>query len=209
MRKTARCKPWPSHAALDKPKHGLDDSRLFAQSVVSPLRYPGAKRQLYGALQTIINANVPPRLFIEPFCGGATSALRLVGTGVVEHAIIADVDPLVAAFWHVAAFDTSWLVQAMKDEPVTIRRWEWWRLAQPKRRRERALKCLFLTRTTFSGILHGRAGPIGGRSQGSPYKIDCRYGIDGLERRIRAVGDLADTGRLLDVSLFTSTRYMS
>ena len=200
MHKAARRKPWPSDAALDKPKHGLDDSRLFTQSVISPLRYPGAKRQLYAALRMIINANVPPpRLFIEPFCGGATSALRLVGTGVVEHAIIADADPLVAAFWYSAAFDTSWLVRAMKEEPVTIRRWEWWRLAQPKGRRERALKCLFLNRTTFSGILHGRAGPIGGRSQNSAYKIDCRYGIDGLERRIRAVGDLADTGRLLDV----------
>jgi len=200
MRKTRRRKPWPPDAALDKPKYGLEDSRLFAQSVVSPLRYPGAKRQLYRALQTIISANVPPpRLFVEPFCGGATSALRLAGTGIVEHAILADADPLVAAFWYVAAFDTSWLVQAMKEEPVTIRRWEWWRLAQPKSRRERALKCLFLNRTTFSGILHGRAGPIGGRSQSSAYKIDCRYGIDGLERRIRAVGDLADTGRLLDV----------
>jgi DNA adenine methylase len=56
-----------------------------------------------------------------------------------------------------------------------------------------------LNRTTFSGILHGQAGSIGGRAQKSPYKIDCRYGVEGLERRIRAVGDLADTGRLLDV----------
>lgn len=195
-----RRKPWPSDAALDKPKHELSDSPLFGHSVVSPLRYPGAKRQLFHALRTVISANVPPpRLLVEPFCGGATSALRLAGTEVVEHVILADADPLVAAFWHVAAFDTSWLVQAMRDEPVTIQRWDWWRLAQPRGRRERALKCLFLNRTTFSGILHGRAGPIGGRAQASAYTIDCRYGVAGLERRIRAVGDLADTGRLLDV----------
>ena len=118
---------------------------------------------------------------------------------MVEHVILADADPLLAAFWHVAAFDTSWLIQAMKDEEVTVARWDWWRLASPARRRDRALKCLFLNRTTFSGILHGRAGPIGGRAQVSAYKIDCRYGVAGLERRIRAVGDLADTGRLLDV----------
>lgn len=61
------------------------------------------------------------------------------------------------------------------------------------------MKCLFLNRTTFSGILHGRAGPIGGRAQSSDYKIDCRYGLDGLEQRIQAVADLASTGRLLDV----------
>ena len=199
-RKTVRHKPWPAEAVLDKPRHQLTDSALFSHSVVSPLRYPGAKRQLFNALETIIDANVPPpRLLVEPFCGGATSGLRLAGTGVVEHVILADADPLLAAFWHVAAFDTSWLIQAMKDEEVTVARWDWWRLASPARRRDRALKCLFLNRTTFSGILHGRAGPIGGRAQVSAYKIDCRYGVAGLERRIRAIGDLADTGRLLDV----------
>jgi DNA adenine methylase len=199
-RKTARRTPWPAEAVLDKPRHDLDDAALFAQSVVSPLRYPGAKRQLFHALRTILNASVPPpQLLVEPFCGGATSALRLAGTGTVDHIILADTDPLVSAFWYVAAFDTTWLVNSMKEEEVTLRRWDWWRMANPTNRRERALKCLFLNRTTFSGILHGRAGPIGGRSQSSRYKIDCRYGVEGLERRIRAVGDLADSGRLLDV----------
>lgn len=87
----------------------------------------------------------------------------------------------------------------MHSEEVTLERWDWWRLAEPRSRRDKAMKCLFLNRTTFSGILHGRAGPIGGRAQKSPYKIDCRFGKDGLERRIRAVGELASTGRILDV----------
>jgi hypothetical protein len=46
--------------------------------------------------------------------------------------------------------------------------------------RDIAVKCLFLNRTTFSGILHGRAGPMGGRKQQSDYKIDCRFNKDGL-----------------------------
>src|SRR5581483_2471424 len=49
------------------------------------------------------------------------------------------------------------------------------------------------------GIIDAHAGPIGGRSQASKYKIDCRFGKAGLEARIRAIGDLADTGRILDV----------
>ena len=197
---SARHKPWPTDAVLDKPRRPLADSALFSHSVVSPLRYPGAKRQLFHVLKAIINSNVPPpRLFVEPFCGGASVGLRFAGIGVVEHLVLADADPLVAAFWYTAAFDTNWLVEAMIEEEVTVARWDWWRLAQPSGRRDRALKCLFLNRTTFSGILHGRAGPIGGRAQASPYKIGCRYGVEGLERRIRAVGDLAATGRLLDV----------
>jgi DNA adenine methylase len=184
---------------LDKPGP-LPDRRFFDQSVVSPLRYPGAKRQLTTVIESLIRANVPPpRLFVEPFCGGATAALHMAGRDVVDHVILADADPLVAAFWYAAAFDTSWLISAMHAEEITLDRWDWWRLADPKRRRDKAMKCLFLNRTTFSGILHGRAGPIGGRAQTSPYKIDCRFGKEGLERRLRAVGNLAATGRILDV----------
>lgn len=191
--------PWQPDAVLDKPKK-LSDTKFFDQSVLSPLRYPGAKRQLTPVIESIIRANVPPpRLLVEPFCGGATTALRLAGSGAVEHVILADVDPLVSSFWYVAAFDTTWLINRMMEEDVTVARWDWWRAAEPTSRRDRALKCLFLNRTTFSGILHGRAGPIGGRTQSSPYKIDCRFGKDGLKRRLRAIGNLADTGRILDV----------
>jgi DNA adenine methylase len=118
---------------------------------------------------------------------------------VVEHGVLADIDPMIAAFWKTAAFDARWLIDAMHEEPVTVARWDWWRAASPRGRRERALKCLFLNRTTFSGILHGRAGMIGGRAQASKYKIDCRFGLDGLTRRISGVADLAASGRLLDV----------
>jgi DNA adenine methylase len=195
----ARRTPWPPDAVLDKPLPVADEG-LFGHSVISPLRYPGAKRQLVPVIESLIGANIPPpRLLVEPFCGGATATLRLLGAGVAEHGVLADVDPLVAAFWKTAAFDTQWLIDAMHEEPITVARWDWWRAARPSGRRERALKCLFLNRTTFSGILHGRAGPIGGRAQTSDYKIDCRFGLDGLTRRINAVGDLAATGRLLDV----------
>ncbi|GHJ49056.1 DNA methyltransferase [Catellatospora sp. TT07R-123] len=186
---------------LDKPGD-LADWELLPHSVVSPLRYPGAKRQLGPVIAEVVKANVPPpRLLLEPFCGGASTALRLVGAGVAEHAILADADPLVAAFWHTAAFDTQWLISAMSEEreKATVAHWDWWRAAQPRGRRDRALKCLFLNRTTFSGILHGRAGPIGGRAQTSPYKIDCRFGLEGLTRRLNHVGALARTGRILDV----------
>lgn len=197
--RAARRTPWTPADVRDKPGP-LTDSRFFEQSVVSPLRYPGAKRQLTPVIENMIRANVPPpRLFVEPFCGGATTALHMAGRGIVDHVILADADPLVAAFWYVAAFDTSWLIGAMHAEPVTLDRWDWWRLAEPRSRRDKAMKCLFLNRTTFSGILHGRAGPIGGRAQASPYKIDCRFGKAGLERRLKAVGDLAATGRILDV----------
>jgi len=172
---------------------------------ISPLRYPGSKRQLVPVIESLVKANVPPpKLFVEPFAGGATASLRLVASGAVERVLLADLDPLVASFWKTAAFDTEWLIKAMYGEEVTVDRWMWWReadipQAEPARRRHLALKCLFLNRTTFSGILHARAGPIGGKSQTSAHKIDCRYNRATMEKRIKAIGDLAATGRILDV----------
>jgi DNA adenine methylase len=50
--------------------------------------------------------------------------------------------------------------------------------------RQRAFKCLFLNRTSFSGILAPSAGPIGGKTQDSEYKIDCRFTKETLIKRI-------------------------
>ncbi len=173
---------------------------FFASQYISPLRYPGSKRLLVPILEALVRANVPPpRLFVEPLCGGATASLRLAGTDTAHEIFLADLDPLVAAFWRIAAFDTEWLVDAMQEEPVTVDRWGHWRKAEPAAARDQALKCLFLNRTTFSGILHGWAGPIGGRKQKSPYKIDCRFPKATLATRIRAVGALASAGRVADV----------
>lgn len=171
----------------------------------SPLRYPGAKSGLVDAIGDLINSASAdlgaPELFVEPFAGGASTALRLAGSGVVRRVLLADADPLVARFWQVAAADTEWLIDRMMDEPVTLERWEYWRDWQQSSLDDKdlAVKCLFLNRTTFSGILHGRAGPIGGRKQASAYKIDCRFNKDALAARLRFVGELYACNRLVDV----------
>jgi DNA adenine methylase len=172
---------------------------------LSPLRYPGAKSGLVGVIGDLVTSATgklgKPELFVEPFAGGASTALRLAAAGIVQRVLLADMDPLVAHFWQVAAADTDWLIDRMMDEPVTLERWDYWRNWQPSdpRDRDTAVKCLFLNRTTFSGILHGRAGPIGGRKQESDYKIDCRFNKEALATRLRFVGDLYASNRLADV----------
>ncbi|GAA3485453.1 hypothetical protein GCM10018966_099860 [Streptomyces yanii] len=119
----------------------------------------------------------------------------------MDRVLLADADPLVARFWQVAAAEPDWLIDRMHEEPVTLERWDYWRSWRPKGSNDRdlAVKCLFLNRTTFSGILHGRAGPIGGRKQASRYTIDCRFNKDALAERIAFVGDLYSKNRIVDV----------
>jgi len=208
-------------------RQGLPTPELIASPLattryLSPLRYPGAKSLMTKAIATLVRnaratSSVRVRLFVEPFAGGASTALRLVSDGLVEQILLADSDPLVACFWQAAAVDTEALIARVHDEwdtyvsrggAAAVGRWDYWREKQPdpadgsgEARLEYAVKCLFLNRTTFSGILHGRAGPIGGRSQASPYSIGCRWNAQALEERIRYIGHLYTTGRLVDVWL--------
>ncbi|MBL0886392.1 DNA adenine methylase [Myceligenerans indicum] len=194
---------------------------LAAGRYQSPLRYPGAKTGLSSVIGELIDAargaaeirNVD--LLVEPFAGGASTSLRLVGDGTVERALLADADPMVAAFWRVAAARTDELVSRISDEhaqfvepggTVALSRWDYWRAWEPAagmsrkaRELELAVKCLFLNRTTFSGILHGQAGPIGGRAQKSDYTIGCRFNLASIKERLEYVGHLYDAGRIVDV----------
>ncbi len=185
---------------------------------LSPLRYPGAKAKLTPLIALMIERAIAagrlqrPLTLVEPFAGGAATSLRLLTDGVVDHAIIADADPLVASFWIEAATNPTSLIEAMTDEVSryvvaggqrAVDRWDYWHNWDPSPgedpstiQRLRAMKCLFLNRTTFSGILHGNAGPIGGRAQTSDYKIGCRFNAKALAARINWVAHLHNIGRL-------------
>lgn len=187
----------------------------------SPLRYPGAKSGLASVIGQLISAAAGSRqvrcveLFVEPFAGGASTTLRLLGSGLVERALLADADPTVAAFWQVAASRTAELVDRIEQEhrlyvshggATALSRWDYWRtwrrrpsMSDRSADLELATRCLFLNRTTFSGILHGQAGPIGGRSQASQYGIGCRFNLPSLINRLKYVGHLYDTKRIADV----------
>lgn len=197
------------------------DHPLATGRYQTPLRYPGAKTGLADLIGRLVESakqssqiqNVD--LLVEPFAGGASTSLRMVGSGIVDRILLADADPLVAAFWQVAADETDKLIDRIADEhkkyvahggSAALKRWDYWRQWAPRdgmkvtaSRFEAAVKCLFLNRTTFSGILHGQAGPIGGRKQESKYDIGCRFNIAALAERLGYVGHLYDTGRLVDV----------
>ncbi|WP_078662426.1 DNA adenine methylase [Streptomyces bicolor] len=183
----------------------LENPSAARSRYLSPLRYPGAKSGLVPVIEGLLTASRPSigqiSLLVEPFAGGASTALRLAAVGAVERVLLADADPLVARFWQIAAANSEWLIDRMYEEPVTLERWDYWRSWRPRGEDDRdlAVKCLFLNRTTFSGILHGRAGPIGGRKQESRYTIDCRFNKDALAQRIRFVGELYSKNRIVDV----------
>lgn len=179
-----------AHRSALVPRGRAGDQRL-----TSPLRYPGAKRQLIPLFNTLLQER-PVGTFVEPFAGGASVGLHVAVNGLAERVVLGEADPLVYAFWGVACYDTEWLVEQIQTVEVTVANWERFKAQPGETVRDRALSCLFLNRTSFSGILHDRSGPIGGRNQRSPYPIDCRFPRSELVRRVRVVGELASAGRI-------------
>lgn len=133
-----------------------------------------------------------PKLLVEPFAGGASVALRLLTMGLVEKIGLNDLDPLISSFWQVMFHDTTWLLDEIDKLEVTIDRWHEFKTADPQDVKGRALKCLFLNRTSFSGVLRPEVGPIGGQEQLSEYLIDCRFPKTTLKKRIVELAGFKD-----------------
>jgi len=126
-------------------------------------------------MEAISQNSLKPTLYVEPFVGGGSVVLNLLNEELIEKAILVDVDPWITSFWQTVFFDKEWLIGKIQTVEVSLENWNKYKNSDPQTIREQALTCFFLNRTSFSGILEGRAGPLGGRDQKSKYKIDCRF----------------------------------
>jgi len=112
-------------------------------------------------------------------------SISLLEAGLVERVGLCDADPLVAAFWKIVFSPEAYqLADLIYDCPVTLAEWERQRAIEPSSVLEAAFKCLFLNRTSFSGSLHPKTGPIGGKAQSGQYLIGCRFNQEKLAERI-------------------------
>lgn len=157
---------------------------------LSPLRYPGGKACLSTFLSSLITSQRPrPRVYIEPFAGGAGAGLHLLYGEYVDRVVLNDLNHGVAAFWRAVFHHTEELVDQVMTCEVSIDAWR-----ECRRQYDQGegsdlslgFATLFLNRTNRSGILDAR--PIGGLGQDGPWKLDVRFNRAELARRVRVLG---------------------
>lgn len=132
---------------------------------------------------------------VEPFAGSAALSLNLLARGTIGSIMLFERDPLVFSFWYSVFSETERLIELVHSNPPTLetrRRLEWLRELDDVHSDIVLMGYagLLFNRTSFSGVLH--AGPIGGTSQASAYKVGCRYNADDLARRIREIAGYRD-----------------
>lgn len=156
----------------------------------TPLRYPGGKSRLRPYLEQLICQNrLYDAHYVEPFCGGAAVAIELLLSYVVSTIHINDLDRAVYAFWHQAVNHHDQLCARIEENPCTMDTWykqkDIYRNKASASLEDLGFATFFLNRTNRSGILE--AGVIGGKEQAGIWKMNARYNVADLVKRIKAI----------------------
>ncbi|MCK4553615.1 DNA adenine methylase [Candidatus Parcubacteria bacterium] len=157
----------------------------------SPLRYPGSKIKLVKYIKKVLDYNkFQPKILVEPFFGGGSVSLNFLANRWADKIIIADKDRLIYNFWKTAFNNPAFLIKFIKNVDINIKNfYKYKKIATNKCATDKKLAeaCIFLNRTSFSGILRDGTGPIGGKKQDSDYQINCRFNKKILVEKIKYI----------------------
>lgn len=157
----------------------------------SPLRYPGGKAVLSNFFADILAVNgLRDGVYVEPYAGGAGAALNLLFGEHVQRIILNDADPCICAFWEAVLYRKDDLIGRLEETSVNIQEWKKQRDIYRNHSRHSRIKVAFATfylnRCNRSGIMVN-GGPIGGFEQGGKWKLDARFNLAELTRRIAKI----------------------
>lgn len=165
---------------------------LIVVYYLSPLRYPGGKRELAPYLARVARAQIPRvREYAEPFAGGAGAALHLLADELVQVIHINDLNPGIASMWEAVVEQPAEFARRIRQQDANLTAWHAARAIylDPARqdRFELGFATFLLNRWNRSGIITAR--PIGGLTQNGHWKIDARFNRDDLAQRVEFIGE--------------------
>lgn len=157
----------------------------------SPLRYPGGKTWLVPHIRHWLRGiEGKPKRFVEPFAGGATASLTAVMDDLADKAVVAELDPDVAAFWRAALDKPNELCTMIRDFDVTPASVQNVAAERPGDVVRKGFRTLVLNRTRRGGIIAPGASFLkhGEKSRG----IASRWYPETLLRRIDEISAYSD-----------------
>jgi len=158
-------------------------------SSYSPLRYPGGKARILDFMRYLIVYNFKGKkpVYIEPYAGGAGVALGLLLNNDVSEIHINDFDKAIYWFWKDIKYHSREFIQKIRRTKINMKEWYNQKeiYSEGKSGFDLGFAAFFLNRCNYSGIITG--GCIGGLSQDSDYKINCRFNKDDLIQRIERI----------------------
>lgn len=144
---------------------------------MSFFRYPGGKTKLRHTVVPILNNFARKGYeYREPFFGGGSFLLDLK----FERIRINDADETLACLWNAVASSHAELKRRVMEFTPSVERFDEFKQRLLTKDHyedpvETGFMKLAIHQISYSGLGPMSGGPLGGRNQKSPYKIDCRW----------------------------------
>lgn len=130
-----------------------------------------------------------PRVFVEPFAGGAITGLTVAAEGLARQVVLCELDEGVAAVWEtILGGDHEWLVERILSFPINRDRVISTLNTPARSRREVAFQTLLRNRVHRGGILAPGATLVKNGENGKG--VASRWYPETLANRIRAIASL-------------------
>jgi len=163
-------------------------------SVYSPFRYPGGKSRWYFFIKRWVRAT-SPKLFVEPFAGGAHAGLTVAiedwPGNEVEKVVLIERDPDVAAVWKTILGNRSeWLREKILNFEMSLSAAEEAVSKREKSVRHRALATMIRNRAIRGGLITPDSGWLnkGEKDKG----LNSRWYPETLSERIRKINEVSN-----------------
>jgi DNA adenine methylase len=157
---------------------------------VSPFRYPGGKTWLVPTISAWLRRrNEPLGMLVDPFAGGGSVPLGVLGEGLVDRIVLGELDPDVSAVWKcVFSPQQVQLSRRITTFPMSRENVLKELGRSPKTGVDHAFQTLLKNRTFRGGILAPGASlmNVGENGRG----VASRWYPDTLVRRLSALGSL-------------------
>ncbi len=153
----------------------------------SPFRYPGGKTWLVPYIRSWLRSKTSrPAILIEPFAGGAIVGLTAGFESLVDHVVLVENDPYVAAVWQIVfGGQAEWLANAIERFELTEQNVLRVLRGENSSQRERAFATILRNRVQRGGIMAAGAGLVKHGENGKGLR--SRWYPKTLARRIREI----------------------
>lgn len=153
---------------------------------LSPFRYPGGKTWLVPQLREWLKSfEKKPKIFVEPFAGGAISSLTVAREDLAEHIVFCEMDARIASVWRTVLSDADWLCRRIISFKMNRKNVK--AILESNVRSDRALafQTIIRNRVQHGGIIAGGASLMKSGENGKG--ITSRWYPETLVNRIKVI----------------------